>query len=82
MQRLLSHGTATQSAFLLQAAIVVTVSNAWGQPVSAKSVTLEVSPRDAATKGKHSKQQLQAGSAAGEYLYDVATSSLKPGSYL
>lgn len=60
---------------------MVTVRDAWGHPVSAGVVTLEVSPRHGA-KVKATSQKLQPGSATGEYLYDVATSNLKPGSYL
>lgn len=70
-----------RAACVLQEALVVTVRDAWGQPVPAGAVTLQVSPRDAAQQ-QPTSHKLQHGAATGEFLYDVAASKLKPGSYL
>lgn len=67
-----------------QDTVGVTVMDAWGQPSSVASITVQSSPLDATSKAKAegSSQSLQQGSSSGEYLYSTAHLHSQPGAYL
>lgn len=68
----------------VQDTVGVTVVDAWGQPSSVTSITVQSSPLDTTSKAKaeQSTQTLQQGSGSGEYLYSTAHLHSQPGTYL